>query len=194
MINTSIKTGKLTFLGVMLALTFVFVAMTAIPTTSASMALLIFIPTIVTSITKGPKSGATIGFFAGLATLIRALLAPASPLDYLFINPLVAILPRILIGIVPYYIYVIFKKVIKSETVSLLIAGISGAITNTGFVILALYLLYYDTIVQVTIDFGIGTSFKAFALFLVTTSLVIEAAAAGIGTASIIMVYNKMKH
>ena len=104
--NKRTKTGKLTFLGVMLALTIVFVAMTAIPTTSASMALLIFLPTIITSIIHGPKSGAVMGFMAGLATLLRALLAPASPLDYLFLNPLVAILPRIFIGIVPYYVFI----------------------------------------------------------------------------------------
>jgi len=56
--NRNTKTGKLTFMGVMLALTIVFVAMTVIPTTSASMALLIFLPTIVTSVIQGPKSGA----------------------------------------------------------------------------------------------------------------------------------------
>jgi len=101
--NRNNKTGKLTFMGVMLALTITFVAVTAIPTASASMALLIFLPTIITSIIQGPKSGAVMGAMAGFATLLRALLAPASPLDYLFLNPLVAVLPRIFIGVVPYY-------------------------------------------------------------------------------------------
>ena len=64
--NRNSKTGKLTFMGVMLALTIVFVALTAIPTTSASMALLIFLPTIVTSIIKGPNSGAVMGAFADI--------------------------------------------------------------------------------------------------------------------------------
>ena len=63
--NSNLNTGKLTFIGVMLSLTVVFVALTALPTTSASMALLIFIPTIVTSIIQGPKYGALLGFFAG---------------------------------------------------------------------------------------------------------------------------------
>ena len=115
--NRNLQTGKLTFMGVMLALTVVFVALTAIPTTSASMALFIFLPTIVTSIVHGPKSGAVMGFLAGTVTLLRALLAPASPLDYLFINPLVSVLPRIFIGVVPYFIYVVIKKIIKSKTI-----------------------------------------------------------------------------
>lgn len=193
MINRNLKTSKLTFLGVMLALTIVFVALTAIPTTSASMALLIFLPTIITSIVHGPKSGAIMGFLAGFVTLLRALLAPASPLDYLFLNPLVAILPRIFIGVVPYYVYVIFKKVIKSKTASLLIAGASGALTNTGLVIFMLYLIYNEDIVKLSTEFGIGTTFAAFAIFLVTTSALIECSVAGIGTVAVVNVYDKIK-
>jgi uncharacterized membrane protein len=187
------NTGKLTFLGVMLSLTIVFVVLTALPTMSASMALLIFIPTIVTSIVQGPRLGAIMGFFAGTITLFRALLAPASPLDYLFINPLVAILPRIFIGVVPFYVYTGLKKIFKSESVSLLLAGASGALVNTGLVILALYIIYHDKIVAVSTEFGIGNTFGAFALFLVTTSSLLESSVAGISTMSVVRVYNKVK-
>lgn len=190
--NKRTKTGKLTFLGVMLALTIVFVALTAIPTTSASMALLIFLPTIITGIIHGPKLGAVMGFMAGLTTLLRALLAPASPLDYLFLNPLVAILPRIFIGVVPYYVFKIFNKFIKSKTISLLAAGISGALTNTGLVILMLYLIYSEEIVKISTEFGIGITFAAFAMFLVSTSALIESTVAGIGTAAVVNVYDKI--
>lgn len=192
MINRNTKTGKLTFMGVMLALTIVFVALTAIPTTSASMALLIFLPTIITSIIQGPKLGAAMGFLAGFVTLLRALIAPASPLDYLFLNPLVAILPRIFIGVVPYYVFTLFNSIIKSKSISLLIAGVSGALTNTGLVILMLYVVYNDEIVKISTDFGIGTTFAAFAIFLVTTSAVIESSVAGIGTAAVVGVYDKV--
>lgn len=191
--KSNFNTSKLTFLGVMLSLTIVFVALTALPTMSASMALLIFIPTIVTSIIHGPKLGAILGFLAGTVTLLRALLAPASPLDYLFINPLIAILPRIFIGIVPYYIYVGLKKLFKSENVSLLLAGASGALVNTGLVIFALYVLYQDKIVAISTQFGIGTTFKAFALFLVTSNCLIESSVAAIATAIVVRIFNKIK-
>ncbi|WP_326908088.1 ECF transporter S component [Sedimentibacter sp. MB31-C6] len=190
--NTSFKTRKLTFLGVMLSLTIVFVALTAIPTTSASMALLIFLPTIITSIIYGPKLGALMGALSGTATLFRALLAPASPLDYLFLNPLVAILPRIFIGIVPYYVYIFLRKIIKSKSINLIIAGISGALTNTGLVILMLYIVYSDEIVNISTDFGIGTTFTAFAIFLITTSAIIESTVAGIGTSAVVNIYDKV--
>src|SRR5665648_56351 len=137
------NTHKLTFLGVMLALTITFVAITAIPTASASMALFIFIPTIVTGIILGPKAGALMGFFAGITTLLRALLAPLSPFDYFFINPLVSVLPRIFIGVVSAYVYRILNKILKKfsqgEKLSILIAGASGAITNTALVMTMLY-------------------------------------------------------
>lgn len=192
--NKSIfNTGKLTFLGVMLSLTIVFVTLTALPTMSASMALLIFIPTIVTSIVQGPKLGAIMGFFAGAVTLFRALLAPASPLDYLFINPLVAILPRIFIGVVPFYVHAGLKKLFKLDSVALLLAGASGAIVNTGLVILSFYILYHGKIVALSTEFGMGDTFSAFALFLVTTSSLIESSVAAVATMSVVKVYNKVK-
>lgn len=190
--NTNLKTRKLTFLGVMLSLTIVFVALTAIPTTSASMALLIFLPTIITSIVHGPKSGAIMGALAGTTTLFRALFASASPLDYLFLNPLIAILPRIFVGVVPYHVYVLFRKIVKSKSVNLLIAGISGALTNTVLVILMLYIVYSNEIVKMSTEFGIGTTFAAFAIFLITTSAVIESTVAGVGTSVVVNVYDKV--
>jgi uncharacterized membrane protein len=190
--NRNTKTSKLTFLGVMLALTIVFVALTALPTTSASMALLIFLPTIITSIIHGPKLGALMGFLAGFVTLIRALVAPSSPLDYLFLNPLVAILPRIFIGVVPYFVFKLLNKLIKSNSVSLLIAGVSGALTNTTLVILMLYVVYSKEIVKMSTEFGIGTTFAAFAIFIISTSAVIESSVAGIGTAAVVNVYDRI--
>lgn len=190
--NRNTKTGKLTFMGVMLALTIVFVAMTVIPTTSASMALLIFLPTIVTSVIQGPKSGAVMGALAGFITLLRALLAPASPLDYLFLNPLVAILPRIFVGVVPHYVFKLFNSLIKTKTVSLLIAGVSGALTNTGLVILMLYAVYSKEIVKISTEFGIGTTFASFVIFLISTSALIESSVAGIGTAAVVSVHDKL--
>jgi len=190
--NRNTKTGKLTFMGVMLALTIVFVAMTVIPTTSASMALLIFLPTIVTSVIQGPKSGAAMGALGAFITLLRALLAPASPLDYLFLNPLVAILPRIFVGVVPYYIFKLFNSLIKTKTVALLIAGVSGALTNTVLVILMLYAVYSKEIVSISTEFGIGTTFASFVIFLISTSALIESSVAGIGTAAVVNVHDKL--
>lgn len=185
------STRKLTFLGVMLALTITFVAITAVPTASASMALFIFIPTIVTGIVMGPKAGALMGFFAGASTLLRALLAPLSPFDYFFINPLVSILPRIFIGVASAYVYKILNKLFKNsskgEKISILIAGASGAITNTALVMGMLYLLYVKQIIEL-----VGVPFKALLISIITTSGVMEASVAAILTLPVVMAYQKI--
>jgi uncharacterized membrane protein len=184
------ETRKLTFLGVMLALTIVFVAVTAIPTASATMALLIFIPTIVTSIVMGPKAGALMGFLAGATTMLRAIIAPLNPFDVLFINPLVSILPRIFVGITPYLIFKLIKSSIKNETgdkVALIFAGAGGAITNTALVMTMLYIIYAQKVVEM-----VGVGFKVFLISIITTNAVIEAVVAAILTVPAVIAYRKI--
>ncbi len=184
------NTRKLTFLGVMLALTIVFVAITAIPTISASMALLIFIPTIVTGITQGPKAGALMGFFAGTTTMLRAILAPLSPFDAFFINPLISILPRIFIGIVAYYIYYLINKLSKKaigNKIAIILGGAFGAITNTTLVMTMLYFIYAKDLVDL-----MGASFKTILIFIITTSAILECVVAAILTLPAVIAYNKI--
>ncbi len=196
--NTSNKTRKLTFLGVMLSLTIVFVMITAIPGPTATLAFLMFIPTIVTSIVYGPKLGAVMGFLAGLSTLVRAYVAPLSAFDYFFQNPLVSILPRIFIGITPYLVYIGINKLLKfkgAENVSAIIAGAVGAITNTILVITALYIIYSTSVVTMYTEAGlkIANSIMGFLLVIGGFNGVIEAVTAAILTAPIVLIYNRMK-
>lgn len=180
-------TKMLTFLGVMFGLTLFFTyTVGIIPASLASLAVLIFIPTIITSIIHGPTAGAIMGFLAGACTLSRAIVAPAGILDPFFINPLISILPRIFIGIVPYYVYKFFMKIVKSSVVSSFIAGACGAITNTALVMLMLYLLKAKAIVDAA-----GMSFGAFLIVIITGSLILEAVLTALFTCAIIGVYNK---
>jgi len=184
------ETRKLTFLGVMLGLTIVFVALTAVPTASATMAFLIFIPTIVTSIVMGPKAGALMGFLAGATTMLRAILAPLSPFDVFFINPLISILPRIFIGIVPFLIYKLIKGLVKNETgdkFAILLGGAFGAITNTALVMTMLYIIYAQQVVDM-----IGVGFKVFLISIITTNALIEAVVAAILTVPAVIAYRKI--
>jgi len=184
------ETRKLTFLGVMLALTVVFVALTAVPTASATMAFLIFIPTIVTSVVMGPKAGALMGFLAGATTMLRAILAPLSPFDAFFINPLISILPRILIGITPYLVYKLIKSLVKNETgdkVAIILAGATGAVTNTALVLTMLYIVYAQQVVDM-----IGVGFKVFLISIITTNAIIEAVVAAILTLPAVIAYRKI--
>ncbi|MFP4456891.1 MAG: ECF transporter S component [Clostridia bacterium] len=181
------NTRKLTFMGVMLALTIAFVVMTAVPTTAASMALVMFIPTFATAIIYGPKAGMLMGFFAGIATMLRAILAPMSPFDYLFINPLVSVLPRTFIGFFAYYGYYFVKKIFKNEKISIALGGAIGAASNTALVMTMLYIVYASEIIEMA-----GVSFKVFLITVITTSAVIEAIAGAILTLPIVIAFNKL--
>jgi uncharacterized membrane protein len=190
--NTSNKTRKLTFLGVMLSLTIIFVMITAIPGPTATVVMFVFIPTIITSIVYGPKLGALMGLLSGLITLIRAYVAPLNPFDFFFQNPLVAILPRIFIGITPYFVYKGFKKLFTfrgGENVSAVLAGAAGAITNTILVVLALYFVYGAKIVD---TYGVQNSIIAFVVAIAGFNGIIEAATAAVLTSPVVHIYNKL--
>lgn len=69
------------------------------------------IPVIVAAIAEGPIVGAMVGLIFGVFSLLNAILRNASPVAFVFYNPLISVVPRILIGITSYYSYIALKKV-----------------------------------------------------------------------------------
>lgn len=75
-----------------------------VPTPAAS-ATTMHIPTILAGILEGPVVGGIVGFIFGLFSFYRAF-SQANPVaKMLFTDPLIAFVPRILIGVVAYYAY-----------------------------------------------------------------------------------------
>ena len=62
------------------------------------------IPVIIGSIVEGPIVGMFIGLIFGLSSLFRAITNP-TPMSVMLINPLISVLPRILIGISTFFCY-----------------------------------------------------------------------------------------
>ena len=106
-------------------------------------ATIMHIPVIIGAIIEGPVVGAIIGLIFGLTSLWNAITQPVV-LSPLFYNPLVSVLPRILIGIVAYYVYQGVYKVSKKVYASGFIAGIIGSLANTAGVLGMIYILYAD--------------------------------------------------
>jgi uncharacterized membrane protein len=73
------------------------------------------IPVIVAGIAEGPVVGALVGLIFGIYSLLNAILRNASPVAFVFYNPLISVLPRILIGVTSYYAYTALKKVSSSK-------------------------------------------------------------------------------
>ncbi|SMB86167.1 Uncharacterized membrane protein [Desulfonispora thiosulfatigenes DSM 11270] len=96
-------------------------------------ATILHIPVILAAILEGPVVGAFTGFLFGLYSFM-------TPTGAIPSDPIVRILPRILIGITSYYAFWIFRKNITLASIS---AAIVGTLTNTiGFLGLAVLMKY----------------------------------------------------
>jgi len=102
-------------------------------------ATIMHIPVIIGAILEGPFVGGMVGLIFGLFSIFQNISNP-NILSFAFVNPLVSVLPRILIGITSYYVY---KFVfVKAEVVKIGIGAAIGSLTNTFGVLTMIYLLY----------------------------------------------------
>ncbi len=170
-------------------------------------ATIIHIPVIIGALLLGPKYGAYFGLVFGLTSLIKATLTP-SVTSFVFSpfvtiggysgnmwSAVIAIVPRVMIGVAAYYVYFLVMKLMNgrkgSQTAALWAAGIAGSLTNTFLVMNGIYLFFgksyaaaankvverlYDVILGVIVVQGIP-----------------EAIVAGILVAAIVKVLFKVK-
>ncbi|MBQ7776749.1 MAG: ECF transporter S component [Lachnospiraceae bacterium] len=121
---------------------------------------MVHVPVIIGSIVLGPKLGAVLGATFGITSLINNTFNP-SLLSFAFSpfyqvgniggngwSVVIALLPRILVGVVPYFVYRLLMKVLPQikvrGAVSLAVAGISGALTNTLLVMNLIYFCFRE--------------------------------------------------
>ena len=111
---------KLTIIGVLGAISIV-LGMTPlgfIPV-GPTRATIMHIPVIIGAIIEGPIVGALVGLIFGLFSIYQAITAP-TPVSFVFLNPIVSVLPRILIGITAYYTYKGLNSLGSKKTIGLL--------------------------------------------------------------------------
>ncbi|MHB1651602.1 MAG: ECF transporter S component [Desulfitobacteriaceae bacterium] len=92
----------------------------------AGNATIMHVPAILGAVLEGPVVGILVGAIFGVFSFIQSSNA-------LFADPLVAILPRLFIGLVAYVAYVGIKKI--NIPLALIVAGVLGSLTNTGLVL-----------------------------------------------------------
>lgn len=139
---------------------------------------LVHLPVIVASVVYGPRIGATLGGLMGVisVTTNTIVLLPTSYLFSPFVENgsfaslIVAMLPRILIGVTPYFVY---KWI--SNKVGLTIAGAIGSMTNTIFVLGGIFLLF-SNVYNGDIQALLAVVFSANALVEMVISAVITVA------------------
>ncbi|GAK48424.1 putative membrane protein [Secundilactobacillus oryzae JCM 18671] len=102
----------------------------------------IHITVSIAAITLGTRDGAIVGGVWGLITWVRAFTWPTSPMAvYVMVNPVISVLPRILVGVIAGLLFQALYKRIHT-TVALSLAGIAGALINTIFVLGFIYIFY----------------------------------------------------
>ena len=105
------------------------------------------VPVIIGALLEGPIVGIAVGLIFGLFSMYQNITAPGLT-SFIFWNPIVALIPRMLIGVVAYYSFKLFKIKIKSTGICAGIAAILGTLTNTIGVLGLTYILYLDRYAQ----------------------------------------------
>lgn len=114
---------------------------------------ILHLPVIIGAIIEGPIVGGSIGLIFGLFSIYQNITAP-TPMSPFFYNPLVSVLPRILIGVISYYVYKIIRAKVKNIKASISIAAICGSLINTIGVLGIIYLIYFKDYATVLMERG----------------------------------------
>lgn len=122
-----VVTGILGAISIVLAITpFGFIPMGVFSIT------IMHLPAIIGAVLEGPVVGFSVGLIFGVASLVKATVAPLSPGDVIFTDPVISVPPRLFIGPVAWIIY---KLLGKLEIPAIFMAGFFGSITNTILVL-----------------------------------------------------------
>lgn len=148
------------------------------------------VPVVIAAILEGPVVGLIVGLFFGVTSLIRAAVAPNSPLDPIFVYPWISVLPRLFIGPVAWLVYASIKKITTSfgktkEILALILGGAAGSITNSVLVLglLGIFYLGYEGMITWPV---IGSAFVANGLP--------EAAAAAVFTVAVVSAWKGIEY
>lgn len=142
--TTRIATRKIVITGILMAVTIVLgmtpMGLIPIPPIYATT---LHIPLLIAVMLEGPLVGTLLGVGFGLFSMYNAMTTP-TPTSFIFMNPLVALLPRLLITPAAYFVNKWLQKALRGRArhLSIPIAAIVGSLTNTVGVLGMIYLRY----------------------------------------------------
>ena len=169
-------------------------------------ATIIQIPVIIGSLFCGPKKGAFLGFLFGFTSFLKNTIMPSTVSAFVF-SPILAanlfgvkgvlcstficFVPRILVGVLPYFVYVGLSKLCKVKTVNFAVSGVLGSFVNTLLVMGSIFVLYKDAYAQAM---GMEPQAVLGAIAgVISFNGVIEAIVSGVIVSAVGLVLNKIK-
>lgn len=129
------------------------------------------LPLLIGLLAEGPVVGFILALTFGLSSLFKSLLVPMSPFDPFFVNPLVSILPRLLIPLGAMGVYWLMNKLLPSskakKSITWAVTSVAGSLTNTIFVLLAIYFLYGKRVTELLAEYGMTEYANAAGKYLI---------------------------
>lgn len=155
---------------------------------------IVHIPIIIAAVVFGVRSSTIAGLAFGIGSWIAAIQTAASPVDLLFTNPLVAIVPRILFGLAAGLLWQLLKTNLKdgSYLVRVGIVSLLSSFIHTFFVLLTLYIAIYSG-TDVTIKALISNGFFVFMASIVAVNTFVEAGVAMVITVPVARALAQLK-
>lgn len=135
-----IKTHDIAIAAIFLSLILIFVLVPIQTPIGVSMAFIPLIAVILAADVQGFGMGLFAGTAFGLASLINAFLHPTL-MAPMFYNPLVSVLPRMVIPVTTYFVFKLMKKLLRKRSddastfVASTLSSVTAVVTNTGLVL-----------------------------------------------------------
>lgn len=98
------------------------------------------IPVILIAMLCGLWESLVVGLSFGVLSLVQAAMSPSGVLDPFFVNPLISILPRMLLGLVAWLLWKGLAAVKMPKVLAAALTGFVGTVAHTVMVIGCLYL------------------------------------------------------
>lgn len=98
---------------------------------------IVHITVILSAVLFGLKIGGIVGTIWGLLSMLRAFLQP-TPFNIVFLNPLISVVPRMLVGLVSALLFKLIKDKFSKHLSYAITAGV-GSLTNTVLVLGSIY-------------------------------------------------------
>ena len=150
-------------------------------------ATILHLPVIIGAIIAGPRAGMVVGLLFGLFSMFQAVTSPVL-LSFAFINPLISILPRVLLGVIAYLLY---RFVPAKESIKIGVSAVITSLCHTMMVMGGIYLLYAK-------DFALARDIPVESVFNMVLGICIangipEAIVSGLIVVPIVLVLKKVR-